>query len=138
MKKQTTRLVGAFALTTFFLLTAFHYKGGPTVIIDKYGRSVSCDSNLKKASGSITGYTQSAPDQVSGGTCNGCHSGGSATPIPTITFSPALGANNTYTPGTAYTVNYTVTYSSPFFSFLQGVAEVYNLMHLSFQAIKGL
>ncbi len=118
MKKTTKISFVAFGLTTLFLSSAFTLKNYGEPVINKLGESASCSmSNEKKSLGSLYAYTQSAPDATPvGQTCVGCHGGGSATPVPSITFSPALGANNTYTPGTTYTITYNIT-GYPFFGF---------------------
>jgi hypothetical protein len=39
------------------------------------------------------------------GTCSFCHSGGTATVVPSVTASPAFGSGNTFIPGTTYTIS---------------------------------
>ena len=111
MKKTTKISLGAFGLTTLLISTAFTVKNNGEPIVNKFGKPASCSiSNEKKSSGSIYAYTQSAPDGTPvGQTCVGCHRGGSTTPVPSIVFSPALGPNDTYTPGTTYSVTYNLT-----------------------------
>lgn len=56
---------------------------------------------------SSNGYAYATGSPSDGGTCSGCHSGGSATTTATISASPAWGGsgnNLTYTPGTTYTI----------------------------------
>ena len=117
MKKNTAIYASTCCIILILITTAFTLEknGGP--IINKFGKSTSCGtSKNKNPDGSQYALTQSAHDQTTPGTCASCHSGGSATPVPSITFSPALGTNNTYTPGTSYTVSYTVT-GYPMFGF---------------------
>ncbi len=109
MKKTTKLGVICLGITTLLTTTAFNLKNGSDVRIDKYNSSSSCNSLNKSANGTKTAYTQSAHDQTAPGTCSGCHSAGSATPVITITSSPAFGAGNTYVPGTTYTMTYAVT-----------------------------
>ncbi len=57
---------------------------------------------------SSSGYAYATGSPSDGGTCNGCHSGGSTTPVSSITASPAFGGsgnNLTYVPGTTYTIS---------------------------------
>jgi len=63
-------------------------------------------SGRMSSNGSKTAYTNSPHDGA--GDCSGCHSGGSATPVITLTATPAF-SNNTYIPGTVYTLAYKVT-----------------------------
>ena len=109
MKNTTKISLSSLALTSLLISTAFTLKNSGTPKIDKFGNYSACGSSEKSSNGTKVAYTQSAHDQTSPGTCAGCHYGGLATPVPTVTFSPALGANNTYTPGTTYTISYTVT-----------------------------
>ncbi len=109
MKKSTQIIFALFGATTLLISTAFTLKSNGTPKIDKFGNPSSCNSKEKNSNGTKTAYTQSAHDQTAPGTCADCHHSGSATPVPTLTFTPALGANNTYTPGTTYAISYTVT-----------------------------
>lgn len=61
---------------------------------------------------SSNGYAYATGSPSDGGDCSSCHSGGSATPVASITASPAFGGsgnNLTYTPGTTYTISVTQT-----------------------------
>ena len=106
--KKTTK-TGVVLLSTLLISTAFTLRETSNIQIDKFGQNSSCTSTGKSANGSKTGYTMSAHDQTQPGTCVGCHSGGSATPVATITASPAFGAGDTYVPGTTYTISYQVS-----------------------------
>lgn len=64
-------------------------------------------TKFNSANGSKVAYTNSPHDGA--GDCSDCHNGGSATPVVTLTASPAFGAGNTYVPGTVYTLSYLVT-----------------------------
>jgi hypothetical protein len=70
-------------------------------------------------SSGVSGYSGSPKD--GGRTCASCHSGGSATPVASITASPAFGGtgnNLSYVPGTTYTISVTQTSSGyPDFGF---------------------
>ena len=110
MKKNTAIYASTFCIILILITTAFTLEKNGGTKIDKFGEPSSCNSNEKSLNGTKVAYTQSAHDQSpSPGTCADCHGGGTSTPIPTITFTPALGSNNTYTPGTTYTISYTVT-----------------------------
>lgn len=106
MKKTSKFCVGAFGLTTLLITTAFTVKNSGDEII-------SSSSSKEKSSGGIIGRTRSAHDNAANSnsikTCTQCHSGGATTPTPSAIFSPELGTNNTYVPGTVYTISYTVT-----------------------------
>jgi hypothetical protein len=56
----------------------------------------------KYASGSIVGYT-GAPGDI--GSCTNCHGGSVASTNSAITFINFSGTNNTYVPGSTYTIN---------------------------------
>jgi hypothetical protein len=60
-------------------------------------------------SAGIANWTGSPVDggPTSNGMCSSCHSGGSSTPTQAVTWSPALGTGNKYTPGTTYTITIT-------------------------------
>jgi PKD repeat protein len=78
------------------------------------GGSVIIASGFTAASSSGIAYYTNSPSD--GATCSSCHSGGSTTPVASITASPAWGGsgnNLTYTPGTTYTItiNQTSSYS---------------------------
>ncbi len=110
MKKITQVSILLLGVFTLLLTAAFKIKDNSEIIIDKFGNAAACSPNLLKSSnGTKVAYTQSAHDQTTPGTCAGCHSGGTATPVATITASPAFGAGNTYVPGSTYTISYQVT-----------------------------
>ncbi|HEV7231567.1 MAG TPA: choice-of-anchor V domain-containing protein [Bacteroidia bacterium] len=62
---------------------------------------------LVSSNGTQTFETNSPADGP--GDCSGCHSGGSATAVMTVTATPAFGAGNTYMPNTNYVVAVSVT-----------------------------
>ncbi len=63
----------------------------------------------KKNSGGKAGYTGSPGEVTCSAATGGCHSGGSSTASSvTITSNPSF-VNNEYAPGTAYTINITVS-----------------------------
>jgi hypothetical protein len=68
-------------------------------------------TNYNHANGSEVAMTNSPHD--GSGDCTGCHSGGSAAAVATLTATPAF-TNNTYVPGTVYTLAYKVTGYSKF------------------------
>lgn len=113
MKNYKLLTLSGVALTVGILSTAFMF-GDDTNI--KYGKYKHGKGYEKSANGTKTAYTQSAHDQTSPGTCNGCHGGGSATPVASITATPAFGPGNTYISGQVYTISYTAT-GYPFFGF---------------------
>ena len=85
-----------------------------TILSLVIGGTVIIASGFTAASSSgIAYYTNSPAD---GSTCSSCHSGGSTTPVASITASPAWGGsgtNFTYVPNTTYTItiNQTSSYS---------------------------
>jgi PKD repeat protein len=62
--------------------------------------------NYYHANGNEVAMTNSPHD--GSGDCTNCHNGGSVTPTITLTATPAF-VNNTYVPGTVYTLSYKVT-----------------------------
>jgi hypothetical protein len=68
-------------------------------------------------SAGVTNWTGSPVDggAGAGGQCSNCHSGGSTVPTQVVTWSPALGIGNKYTPGTTYTITVTPAGSYPRF-----------------------
>jgi hypothetical protein len=107
MKKNTK--TGIVLLTTLLLSTAFTLKEKNDIHIDKFNHQSSCTNINKSSNGTKVAYTMSAHDQTAPGTCVDCHSGGSATPVATITATPAFGAGNTYVAGTTYSITYQVS-----------------------------
>ena len=109
MKKNTTIYTSAFCIILILITTAFTLEKNGEPKIDKFGEPF--HSNLtEKNSGGITGRTQSPKDLLNNpDSCEGCHSGGSVTPVITLTANPAFGPGNTYIPGTNYTISYTVS-----------------------------
>lgn len=65
------------------------------------------------------GWTGSPVDGGTGsaGTCLNCHTSSGTTPTMTVSFSPALGSGNTYTPSQQYTVTVAASGSQPKYGF---------------------
>lgn len=116
MEKKYPILIGVLGISILSITTAFNLKNGVTIQIEDPRITASCALNQKSSNGSQVAITQSEPDQQpsSPGTCASCHSGGSVTPSVTITASPAFGVDDTYVPGTTYTISYQVTGYSKF------------------------
>ncbi len=109
MKKRIIPVISILTGTALLvLISSFQSPGNGAAKIGKYDSTDSgiCPaSSIEKQSSGMNGYTGSSPD--GGSTCNGCHSGGSATPTVTLTATPAF-VNNTYVPGQSYTIAYSV------------------------------
>ncbi len=109
MKKQASILAGTLGIITILITTAFTFKNNGEPVITIY-----CGTPEKSSNG-ITGRTQSPHDLgLKPLSCEECHGGGSATPVISLTASPAFGTGNTYIPGTTYTISYKVTGYSKF------------------------
>ncbi len=108
-KKLTIALAGITVLSTI-ITTGFTNRQTKNGGISKFQQQGSCSaSGQKSSSGSQVGWTNSVPDGP--GSCstgNGCHSGGSVTPVFHFTGTPAF-TGNTYVPGTTYTIAIQVT-----------------------------
>ncbi|MGZ3862735.1 MAG: choice-of-anchor V domain-containing protein [Bacteroidia bacterium] len=76
--------------------------------------ALSASTVIVNSSG-VANWTGSPVDGGPGsnGQCSACHSGGATTPSLTVTWNPALGSGNQYTPNTTYTITITPSGSYP-------------------------
>jgi|GEM_PF-2240420 len=114
IKKKTTLLLSGMTISATIFISGFtfpkknirEFNVGNSKYINNYFCPI---NNQKSSSGSKTGWTNSVPDGP--GTCSsggGCHSGGLTTPVFSFSATPAF-INNTYVPGTNYTIAIQVT-----------------------------